>query len=167
MPLTETDDEFVQRVRLKCVMCADCWVWQGARSHNNPAIKVGSQMSGVRRELLKRRGVDVSGKHSINTCETEQCVAPDHLAAVSRSNSIKLGVKRMPAEKRLIRASRISKKKRVDSALSQGVVDDIRQSPLSCAEEARVRGISKSAVIGIRSFAIWRDYNNPFIGLMK
>lgn len=163
-------ETLVERVRLKCTECGDCWVWTGALGRcEQPTMRVNGRRTPprpVRRILLEARGVDMKGKLATVSCETRTCVAPHHLTAMTRRALVKRSVVRTQYHKRVDRCAKLAARKReAGRSLPQEVVDKVRASA-SAAAAAKEVGISRSTAIAIRAWRTHKDYTNPFAAIL-
>lgn len=164
----ETDT--ARRIRLRCIECGDCWLWQGATSTSEasrrPAMNHQGKVNSVRRVLAVDMGLQLlNGRRASNSCANSLCVSPDHLtemtpAAVQRRTAELTGHQRRPTRNARMRDAHASK-------LTMELAREIRASPLTQQQAADHYGVSKVVIWRIRNHLSWREYEtNPFAGLL-
>jgi hypothetical protein len=147
---------------------ADCWIWQrGLTSNGTPTMHpTGHKQTSVRRWLAQQMGKAIPANYvATNTCGNPRCVAPDHLLIASRSKLGKLTDARTGFTRTPQRRKKISDSKRATAKLNPEAVRAIRAAK-SSVKVAQEYGIAKATAIRIRAYESWRDYSNPFAGLM-
>lgn len=149
----------LQRVRLWCKVDEEgCWEWHGCRSGLGvPRIWFAGRACTVRRVVMQAKlGRPLKrGKYCIADCGNRDCVSPDCLRAVTRSEYARLAELRNPmlSVKRLL-----SRRRR--SVLR---VDQVREIRLRSAlgetdrQIARDYGVTHSTVYRIKRRLIWRN----------
>lgn len=140
-----------------------CLIWQGecCNDGRDPRGQLNGQRFYVRRAVWKAlTGRMPNATWGVATsCTTPRCVDPAHLVHRRRGTTLK------GQPKSLMHRARIAATKRAASELPQSAIPEILGSPLSCAEEAKQRGIHKSMVTLIRAGKARRDYSSPFVQL--
>lgn len=147
----------------------DCWIWNSTVSKPGgyPIMNVsGCGCRLVRREafmlaggvLLPRQPVDV-------ICDERRCVNPAHLVA---SSTAKIAQKAADQGKfsSLARGAKIAAARRTKAKITIEDARVIRMSDEANPVLAARYGVNKSVIQGVKSGARWRDYSNPFVGLM-
>ncbi len=149
---------------------ADCLLWTGSTDANGyPTYKpYGCPCTLVRRAMFELNGGVLERRVPIEvTCGEKRCLNPKHLKA-STCSAIgkKAGAK--GAWSGVSRASKIASFKRANS--SKLTIDDARAIRLSDETGpvlAAKYGVDRSLINGIKAGTRWRDYHNPFAGLMR
>lgn len=147
----------------------ECWMWQGATLKGGyPIMKVrGCGCRYVRREVVLLAGKPLSvGQPVDSTCGERRCVNPAHLFPSSTS-AIALKAAKRGAFSGFARSAKIAAYKRATAKLTLEQALEIRVSPESGPVLAAKFGVNRSVITGIKSGKRWKDYANPFAGLMK
>lgn len=157
--------ELANRVRMRCIDCGGCLVWQGISSRGkHPQISIAWRTVGVRKALWEEKNGPLPDGYEIAvTCETRNCVK--HFAPMTRkeigARTAATGVYANP-----VRCAKIAAAKQKASAvLDMDAVRDIRYGPGTLQEAADRHGISKSQAGFIRRGDRWKEYSSPFAGL--
>lgn len=163
--------ELIESIRMRCVECGDCWLWQGAmsdsRSSKRPVMQHENKVQSVRRVVAGAVGKKIVGNlRASNICADSRCVAPDH-------------VKIMDQKQIQTRASEITKHqsnpariKKMQQSLPQKIlnwemVHEIRASDKTHRQLAAEYGVTPCTIWGVKTHRSWREYQaNPFSGLM-
>ena len=158
-------------IKDRCVDEGECWIWQLATSQAGyPIVRLRPQPCQlVRRLVLELLGRPAQPRQpTVTTCGDKRCCNPDHirtstLKAIGRK-AAQRGAFSSPA-----RAAKIAAAKRASSyaKLSMDDARAIRASSEPGPVLALRYGIDKSMVNNIKRGAAWRDYSNPFAGLMQ
>ena len=157
----------IQEIKARTDEVGDCWIWQKCTSSGYPQIKV----AGCACKLVRRIVVALDGRPAeprqpvITTCGEQKCVNPAHL----RSSTISAVGKRAAAAggwKGKARGSKIAAKKRATGKLTMEIAREIRMSVESGPVLSARYGVDKSLVNRIKRGHAWKDYTNPFGGLM-
>lgn len=158
----------IERIRLKCIECGECWMWQGATDGGRTPVMrgPGRVLISVRRRVLILSGIDVTGKLAVSTCEEYLCVAPKHAAAWTRKRLQQRSAKTTRYGKSVSRMAKIAEKRRESAKLSMEIATQIRNDTGSQRERAKKYGICQSTVSAIDRGLIWKDYSNPFSALV-
>jgi len=149
---------------------ADCHLWTGATTGQGyPQYKpFGKCCALVRRAAFELNGGTLKDRMPIvTTCGEKLCINPKHLA---ESTPSKVGQKaaKNGAWKGLARSSKIASAKRAKNAkLTIDQAREIRQSTEPTKTIAQRLGVNPSVINGIKAGTRWRDYSNPYLGLMK
>lgn len=160
----------VDRVRMKCVECGDCLLWQGAENGRGVPQMRGLNGGGqsARRvvwEAAKGRGIPAGGLISV-TCGQSMCLNPDHLELTSRSKvSVKSNARASVKAKRSASAARTNQAKQ--GKLDMQKASYIRASDKTGRALASELGVSPQLISHVRCGYSWKEYgSNPFLGLM-
>lgn len=163
-------ESLVERVRLKCTECGDCWVWTGALSHGTPVMSVRAggkkSMQSVRRLLLVAKGKDPGRKLATTGCETALCVSPEHLVAMTRQALTKRSCLRTGYANRLDRRAKVQAASKARRKLTDEQAAEVRASNLLLRELAAKYGVAKETIGAIRRGKSYRNYTGPFAGLL-
>lgn len=167
-----TNDEILDFVRDRCIEDGGCWIWQGCVQHcgTTPTVRIPGtrRTTGTRRLVLQACGVNTAGKLATNTCESPLCVAPDHLAAVSRKQLQRKTSDNLPLGTRIKRAHDIAAVTRANAKLTPQIVELIKRSPLPTRQIARYLGVCQHTVWAAVTGRHWNEvpYSSPFAGLL-
>lgn len=159
--------ELVARIRLRCIECGDCLLWQGCMSgagKSQPQIGVGKKRLNVRRIMWEHAHGQAAGSRGISVdCGNVRCVK--HLVATT----VQQRVRKASAEGKystLRRKAKIAGTRRAQSGIDPQKVHDIRYGGGTGREAAERNGVSESTASAIRTGKRWADYASPFAGLM-
>jgi hypothetical protein len=169
----------LEHLKLRCSESGDCWEWGAAyRADRWPVISSrrdwdGSGKSSNRqfyvRHLmywLKTGKPPILGafRSIVACCDNPRCVNPDHMRLVTRKTVVRKMVE-SGGMSESTRHAKIAKTKRAKSKLSDGDVEQIRNSDLRADELAAQYGVSAAYIYMLRRNQFRRNYSNPFAGL--
>lgn len=148
---------------------ADCHLWNGSTSNGLPTYKpFDKPCTLVRRAMYQLAGGQLKRRVPIDaSCNERLCINPEHL---HQSSTRKIGQKAAArgAWRTKSRAAKIASAKRA-SPQAKLTIEDARVIRLSLdsgpALAARY-GVNRAVITGIKAGTRWRDYSNPFAGLM-
>ncbi len=163
-------NEEIEKIRMRCIECGDCWLWQGAcEAGSTPVMRAhGKKLVRVRRHVLSLMGVMLKKNFlAVSTCAESRCVAPDHAEAWTRKRlqTRTASLTRYGASS--IRRAKIADACRARSKVTPEIVEFIRSDERSGRALALALGLSQSTVADIRAGNTWRDYSNPFMALVR
>ena len=154
-------------VKLKSVEVGDCWEWTGRRNATIPLICVQRRNHSIRRLLAGELGMHIQNTCVIPGCGTVMCVRPEHFKVVTRSAMRKLYVQTHGVSHSIAHRKKIADSvRRNQSKLTPEKVEQIRQASGPQARIAKEFGVVQSTVSLIRSRKTWRDYADPFAGII-
>ena len=162
------------RLKRQIIEIGDCWEWQGYITTGcTPTwrywVNGAWSATPVRRTILLIKGIELaSDERAMPTCGNKLCVNPAH---VTKQNIGQVMYERNQIITRgangHIRAAKIAAKRRQDSSpLTQEQVNQIRAHVGAAHEVADQYGISAKTFNAIRRGERWKDYTNPWRGLM-
>jgi hypothetical protein len=160
----------IEFVRSRCTECGDCWEWQGAVQEGNgntPVMKRDRRVRPVRRVVLEAVGVKVAGRLATYKCGNYMCVNPAHLEAVTRSVLQSRISQTMRYHRNPATLAKSAQSRRLRAKLCPELAQRIRETEGSQRAIAREFGVCQATVGAIKSGRTWRDYSNPFGGLLK
>lgn len=159
----------LDQIRDQCDVVGDCWHWKGGKSGKAPAIRHEGKVVNVRRyvftELLG--GKVITGRMVSMSCDSLDCVAPDHLSQYTRQQLQARTAKRTQYGASLARAMKLAQQKQARSKLTWDDVRRIREADGTVKSIAHRFGIPPSTAAAIRRGDTWREAAaNPFFGLL-
>ena len=157
----------IQEIKDRTDEVGDCWVWKKAITSGYPQLKVPGRAC----KLVRRLVVELDGRPAgarqpvITTCGDPLCVNPAHLKPVTVSE---VGKRAAAAGgwKGKARGSKIAAKKRATGKLTLEIAREIRMSEESGPVLSARYGVNRSLITRIKRGHAWKDYTNPFGGLM-
>ena len=153
----------------KCVEFADdCLLWTAAVGHSGaPLYKpVGRICTLVRRDAYRLSGRTLKPRVPIDsTCGEKLCINPTHLFESTTQAIAKRAGKR-GAWSGLARRAKIAAAKRRAGKLTAEQAREIRTSTESGPVLSLRFGVNRSLINNIKRGVAWREYSNPFLGLM-
>lgn len=147
---------------------ADCMLWTGATGKSgHPIYKpVGGCCTLVRRDLFRMVTGYIIPRAPIETrCGEKRCLNPAHLFQSTVSAVAQKAAKR-GAWSGLARCAKIAAGRRGKMKLTEEIAAEIRNSDESGLVLSLRHGVHKSMVYRIKNGKSWKNYRNPFIGLM-
>lgn len=155
----------IERIRSKCEMEGDCWIWRGSTDNGVPRMRWGGRTVTVRRQILIEAGHRLLRNDSaVAQCKVPGCVNPDHVVAVSRSRLVREYAHQMPMSIRreINRRAARSLRKLSDSDVSEIVV-----STAPGYELAAQYGVSESTISAYRTGRKTRAVSSMWRQLMR
>lgn len=163
--------ETLNTIKARCTMEGDCWLWPSSSNpHGKPeAPKVRHAGKVVKVRRVVRELVDgrpIPGKlEAVARCDNRLCVSPECSIKVSTKRSRQIQIERGHLNTPAAIAKRTATR-RAASRFPEEVIEQVRNSPESCAKAAAKAGMSKGHAHAVRT-GEWRARaNNPFAGLM-
>ena len=162
-------DQLIERIKVRIEEVGDCWEWRGAMQSvaPTPTMRFRDTTMPVRRAIAIVQGKEVEGKVVTCKCRNELCVNPDHVMVVTRRKLQTLIAKERDYATNPARRKRISDRARVHAKLTPEIAEQIRQAEGKQRDIAAQFGVTQATVSAIKQGKTWKDYSNPFIGLMK
>ena len=150
----------IEKIRMKCVECGDCWLWRGSRNEKgHPKYKAKS----LRRTMyIAARGPIKGGRVISVKCGENSCLNPDHLVARTVGDVISRVYATTDLRMRRSIASSLAAQRR--SSLSTEVIRELRQSDESTNSAAKRLGVHPATIARIRAGQTWREAS-PWAGL--
>ena len=161
-------DKLIARIRLSVVEVGDCWEWRGALQHNapTPTIRWEEKVGSVRRFIAIEQGKLVKGKYATCKCRNNMCVNPDHVTLVTRKRLQELIADESGYANNPTRTKKIAEVARARGKLTVELVAAIREAPGTQRAIAKQYGVGQSTISAIMRGKTWREYSNPFAGLL-
>lgn len=143
--------------------------WRGALDTTGIPImrRPGERkISAVRRIIFELNGTDPTGKLATYTCTSTVCLC--HTTLLTRKKLQIRSAKTTNYGKSPARRMAISKKRRETAKLSPEIVREMREraKTMTTRELGAAYGVAQSTAADIVGHRIWKDYSNPFAGLM-
>lgn len=154
----------------KAERVGNCLFWLGSKdSYGVPLMrKPGARnFSPVRRVILELKGVDIGNKLASTKCGNPQCICEKHILPMTRKQLQIRTAKTTNYAKSPARCAAIAMKRRERAVLTIEKVAEMRASGLTTREAGRVYGVAQSTAASIMAHKVWKDYSNPFAGLMR
>lgn len=162
-------------VKARCDEVGDCWIWRGSvQAGDVPAMRLPvavdpqKRLVAVRRWVAENQGRVTQGLFATNSCQDKKCVCPDHIQLLSRKQLQKRAGKTMTKNQ-----NPASKMARVRARIRAGNIKigpenaiAIRESDKPAEQWAQELGCSVSAIFRAKRGEVWKEYGNPFQGLM-
>lgn len=158
--MTEAE-QFMAKVRARCVDDGGCHIWQGAVSECGLPRYAHTS---VRREMWRTIHGKVAPRLMVScTCNEKLCVNPEHLclrtrAIISRETARDGAVRQK-------RARAMAPIARAKGKLTPAAVAEIRQSGETLKVLGERFGVHFSLISKVRRGEAWRDFSSPFSGL--
>ena len=148
----------------------ECLEWNGGYTPNgHPCTKHEGKPWLVRRLVLVLSGTGLKPGHVVAThCNNLRCIHPGHLLQRSQQQHLVL-MGKAGRQNEHARSAKIAATKRASgqAKLTEAQVREIRASTGTLRDLAARYGVNKSRINGIRLGRMWKDFSNPFAGLMK
>lgn len=159
----------LEQIKERTEEVGDCWIWQrGITGSGYPEMKIMGRPC----KLVRRMVVELDGRKPekrqpvVATCNDPLCVNPKHLQlssikAVSQAKAAAGGWKGKA------RGAKIAAAKREQcSKINMDAAREIRMSNETGPVLAERYGVDRSLINRIKRNEAWKDYTNPFAGLM-
>lgn len=152
----------LEEIKARCVEEGECLLWQGSLAGGYiPTVRRGNAYLSVRNVAYDLSGRKRNPKQIVGTtCGHRECLNPDHLAL--RKSRSKTGRKWSEDAKR--RQAILMRE--IKGKLNPTSVQSIRDSDEPLRAIAQKHGVALKTVQNARSHGTWKDYSNPFAGLM-
>jgi transposase-like protein len=166
-------EDVIEKIRSRSEEVGECWEWQGCyqSSGSSPTMRHNGIARGVRRVLAEALKLNLkNGRLATVRCMNPRCVNPQHVHTVTRKVLQQHIAKAHPACSSPQRRRRLSIKARANSKLTLETVREIRQLLEDGVHQRTIAaqfGVSQNCISRIKRGVIWRDYNNPFLQLMR
>lgn len=124
------------------------------------------KFTSVRRIIFELNGTDPTGKLSTYKCTNTVCLC--HITLLTRKQLQIRSAKTTNYAKSPARRMAISKKRRETAKLTPEIVKEMREraQTMTTRQLGAEYGVAQSTAAAILSHKTWKDYSNPFMGLM-
>ena len=154
----------------RCDEFGDCLIWRDSTTEQGyPIYKpVGCGCTLVRRAVFVMHGGQIKTRQPVvTTCGERACINPQHLAA-STTRAVALAAGARGAHSGIAIGAKIAAVKRASVAkITMEAAREIRLSTETGPVLAQRHGVHKSLNNSIKRGKAWKDYSNPFAGLMR
>lgn len=159
----------IDRIKKHVVEEGDCWEWTGSLQMcgATPTMRYQGRVGSVRRFVLESQGVDLRKRVATYTCDNPLCVNPEHTAPAARRTVQRRTAKEQSFHATLTRRKKLAEKARAGAKLTAEQADQIREAEGLQRDIAARFGVTQCTVSAIKRGDMWRDYSNPFAGLMR
>lgn len=154
----------LQKIQSRCTECGECHLWTGAtNAKNHPKLAHRSARRVVWEEA---KGAKLSASQLITvTCGSSLCLNIEHLKLTSKSE-----VARKSNARQAVKLKRSAASARTNQAkfgkLDMDKARYIRASEKTGIVLAAEFNVSPDLISKVRNFRAWKEYANPFAGLM-
>lgn len=146
-------------------------VWTGlVDTSDAPVVRRvghGRRLLSVRRVILELNGHNMKGLLATSRCNCPLCI--NHLRPMTRKALQKRSAKTTDWAKSPARCAAISMKRRKTAKLTIEVVREMREAAangMTTWQAGAHFGVSQSTAADAIAGRTWKDYTNPFLGLM-
>lgn len=162
------DTLFLMSIHDKTEVVDSHLVWTGpVDNYDAPVVRRGGRrLLSVRRVILEMNGRNLDGLLATYTCTSTVCLC--HITLLTRKQLQIRSAKKTNYGKSPARRMAISKKRRETAKLSPEIVKEMREraQTMTTRELGAAYGVAQSTAADIVGYRIWKDYSNPFAGLM-
>ena len=160
----------LDEIKSRCEEEGECWIWKDATDSNGyPIAKVDGKCQLVRRVAysLKPSAPKLQPRQPvIAKCDCRLCVNPSCLRASTIAEVSRMAGKAGKLSG-LIKGAKIAAHKRATGAkIDMEIANSIRLSGETGPVLAARHNIDRALVNRIKRGGAWKDYSNPFMGLM-
>lgn len=159
----------VDSLKAKTTEDGDCWRWDGPfNGSSGPRASHGGKVHYVRRLMMQLHGKNLDGMIVTPTCGDSTCVNPEHLKVITRAEHQKrLTVASNSGTALLRKRQKVAEhKRRTVGKLTMEQAREIRASNDTHRVLCERYGVTRRVISRIRQGIGWREYSNPFAGLM-
>lgn len=163
-----TPEQLSRWIWSRCKEDGDCLLWTGAKGSDNvPKMRLPGERKvyQARRVLMEALGRTIVGRIATTTCGNPMCMAEEHLTAYTRKQLQQRSAKKFSGT--LARSAKLAEISRRNSRLTMEQVQGIRAQGMKADEVMERFGLSKAAAHSLIAGRTWKDYSNPFAGLMR
>lgn len=163
----------LEQLHARCRECGECWEWisqaRDEHARRYPRVKVDGVVRYARHVIFEAaRGRKIRpGRRLTPDCGNVYCHNPGHQVELTeRQKCERAGAN--GAWSKPTRGAAIARTQRATRAkLTPESVHEIRASEESGAALARRLGVDRSLISAIRLGKAWKNYSNPFAGLVR
>lgn len=163
------DTLFLMSIHDKTEVVDSHLVWTGpVDNYDAPVVRRGGRrLLSVRRVILELNGHNMDGMLATSSCKCPLCIS--HLQPMTRSALQKRTAKTTNWARSPARCAALSAKRRKTATLTIGLVREMREEASNgmTTRQAGIKyGVSQGTAADAIAFRTWKDYSNPFVGLM-
>lgn len=163
------DTLFLMAVHDKTEEVGQHLVWTGlVDSSDAPVIRRGGRrLLSVRRLILQLNGQDMSGLLATSRCNCPLCI--NHVRPMDRKSLQIRTAKTTNWARSPARCAALSIKRRKTAALDMSKVLAMREAAangMTTRDAGKLYGVCQSTAADAIAGRTWKDYSNPFMGLM-
>ncbi len=157
----------LEMIQARTVEEGECWIWQGALSHGQPALNWNRKTTNVRRYMAENvMGLKVKGRLASTCCGNGACVAPHHVSIKTRKQLQTATARNTRYGDNLARKIKLAEAARSRSKLTLEIAQQIREAEGPQRAIAKRFGVAFDTVNKIKNGVTWRDYSSPWAGLL-
>jgi len=153
----------IEQVHSRCREDCDCLIWTGATFSGHPKLRNTS----ARRIVWElTNGPIPAGRIVTTTCGHPSCLLPGHLELTTKARAATESAMRPDVLlRKSVSNARAARSRR--ATITEAIAREIRSSNEMGITLAARYGVSPSLVTLVRKNKAWKDYSNPFAGLMR
>ena len=162
------DTLFLMDIHDKTEQAGKCLEWTGALDgYGVPICRLPGdrRLRSLRRVILEMNGRNLDGLLATMSCTNPLCLC--HLKAITRKVLQVRSAKATNWARSPARCAAIAAKRRETASLDIEAVRDMRTRELTSRQAAAEFGVSQSTAAKALAYQTWKDYSNPFSGLMR
>lgn len=159
-----------QYLRERSDEVGDCWEWNRAvqTSSGCPVMRYEGKAQAVRRVIAVELGMALDGRLAAVKCANAKCVNPAHVVVLTRKQLQQRTAKLTHLHANPARCRKLAAKARQTGKLTEEQVAEIRAiEGMKQRDIAALYGVTQATVSAIRRGVKWKDYGNPWLGLLK
>lgn len=159
-----------QYLRERSDEVGDCWEWTGAVQFGSgcPVMRYDGRPQAVRRVIAIELGLQVQGRLATARCANPLCVNPAHVVLLSRKQLQQRTARVTQWHVNPARNRKLALRARQTGKLTEAQVAEIRAiEGMKQRDIAALYGITQATVSAIRRGVKWKDYGNPWLGLLR
>lgn len=155
----------IEQIHARCSDDCDCLLWTGAHNHaGQPKIRNTS----ARRIVWElASGPIPAGALVTTSCGHPGCLRPEHLELTNKALVAVAAAKRSDVLLRKSVANARAARASTRASITEAIAREIRASSEMGVTLAERYGVSPSLVTLVRKNKAWKDYSNPWQGLMR
>lgn len=153
----------VEGLKERCIEEGDCWIWQGYFANGTPQVRSDGKMTSVRKVLLELQGrAIVKTKAFAPSCGCSQCVNPDHVTQLTKSQQMARIAKKVDSKGPGRRLKLTAHARATKAKITIEIAREIRISDESGPVLSEKYGVTRGVINRVRRNESWADNTNPF-----